>query len=192
MSADSTFLVARVSVKALSERLEWVTSTESPYEAVDPLDLDDVLLDSVFDMYTATYGAIDERFNIPDKYALFEYNRWLLIENDGGVLVGFVLLKTTAFGLKIGLTASDRSTEGKKVVRSFHERVFFVNSVYAEVSDAMEWVVSKKNVPKVTANDAQKILVDKKLDAHKDGFHYTRSITDIGKRVKIMVGKPEL
>ncbi len=190
--SDNVFLVARVSANALSERLDWVTSTDAPYQAIDPIDFDEELLDAVFEMYTATYGAIDERFNIPDKYALFEYNRWLLIDDNNGNLLGFVLLKTTAFGLKIGLTSSDRSTDGKKAVRGFHERVFFVEGVYAEVSDAMERIVSKKDVPRVPAADAQKVLAGKQLEAHEDGFHYSRSITGIGDRVKIMVGKPDV
>lgn len=190
--ADTLFLVARVRASALSERLEWVTSTEAPYEAVDPLDLDDEPLDAVFEMYTAVYAVIDKRFNIPDKYALFEYNRWLLVENDDGCLLGFVLMKTTAFGIKIGLTASDGSAEGKTAVRGFHERVFFVDGVYAEVSDAMERIITKKEVPRVTAADAQQVLAGKNLEAQEDGYHYTRAITGVGDRVKIMVGKPDL
>jgi hypothetical protein len=189
---SNVFLVARVCADALSENLEWVTATDAPYQAVDPIDFDDELLDAAFAMYVATYSAIDSRFNIPDKYALFEYNRWLLIEDDDGNLLGFVLMKTTAFGLKIGLTASDRSASGKKAVRGFHERVFFVEGVYAEVSDAMERIVSKKHVPMVRAADAQQVLADKPLKAHDDGYHYTRTITGIGDRVKIMVGKPDL
>jgi len=117
MASDNLFLVARVSADALLKNLEWVTSTRAPYKAVDPIDIDDDLLDSVFDMYRTTYSAIDERFNIPYKQALFEYNRWLLIEDDNGNLLGFVLIKTTPFGFKIGLTASDRSDSGKKAVR---------------------------------------------------------------------------
>jgi len=192
MSSDNLFLIARVSVDALLDNLEWVTSTHAPYQAVDPIDLYDELLDAVFDMYRTTYGAIDERFNIPYKHALFEYNRWLLIEDDDGKLLGFVLIKTTSFGLKIGLIASDRSDSGRKAVRDFNERVFFIESVYAEVSEAMERIVSKAKVPRVTAVDARKILADKKLKAHDDGYHYTRSITGIGERVKIMVGKPDI
>lgn len=189
---DSVFLVARISASALSERLEWVVGTEVPYSEIDPLDLDDELIDAVFAMYTATYGAIDERFNIPDKYSLFEYNRWLLIEDETGGLLGFVLMKTTAFGVKIGLTASDGSAEGKTAVRGFHERVFFVDGVYAEVSDAMERIVTKKDVPRVTAADAQQVLAGKQLEAQADGYHYARVITGVGDRVKIMVGKPDV
>lgn len=169
-----------------------MTSTDAPYEAIDPVDLDDELLDAVYGMYRFTYGAIDERFNIPDRHALFEYDRWLLIDDDAGGLLGFVLLKTTAFGLKIGLAASDRSAEGRSAVRSFHERVFFVDGVYAEVSDAMERIASKNDAPRVTAAVAQLVLADKKLEAHEDGYHYTRSITGIGDRLKIMVGKPDV
>lgn len=189
---DKLFLVARVSADTLSESLNWVTSTDAPYQAIDPLDLDDELLDAVYEMYAATYGAIDSRLNIPDKYALFEYNRWLLIDDNDGNLLGFVLLKTTAFGLKIGLTASDGSVEGKTAVRDFHERVFFVEGVYAEVSDAMERIVTKKDVPRVLAADAEKVLAGKQIEEHEDGYHYTRTITGIGDRVKIMVGRPDV
>jgi hypothetical protein len=192
MSFDDLFFVARVNADDLSERLDWVATVNEPYQAVDPIDLDDELLEAIFDMYITTYSAIDSRFNIPDKYALFEYNRWLIIEDDHGNLLGFVLLKTTAAGFKIGLTASDGSPKGRQTVRGFHERVFFVEGIYAEVSDAMERIVLKAHVPKVRATDAESVLEGKQLEVHEDGYHYTRSITRIGDRVKIMVGKPIL
>jgi hypothetical protein len=190
---SNLFLFARVNADdRLLEDLGWVTATDIPYQSVDPIDFDDELLDAVFNMYVATYSAIDSRFNIPNKYGLFEYNRWILIENNDGSLLGFALLKTTAAGLKMGLTASDGSATGKNTVRVFHELIYFVEGVYAEVSDAMERIVSKADVPKVGANIAQKALEGKQIEAHDDGFHYTRSITGIGERVKIMVGKPNI
>jgi hypothetical protein len=56
----------------------------------------------------------------------------------------------------------------------------------------MERIVSNADVPKVRANDAQKVLEGKQIEAHEDGYHYTQSITGIGDRVKIMVGKSEV
>ncbi len=192
MGTANLFLVARVNAEVLDATLDWVTAADAPYQAFDPIDFDDDLLESVFEMYVATYSVIDNRFNISNKYALFEYNRWLLIEDNDGNLLGFVLLKTTTAGLKVGLTAANKSPFGKKVIRGFHEKVFFVAGVYAEVSDAMETIVSKADVPKVKAIDAMKVLEGKQLKAHEDGYHYTRSITGIGDRVKIMVGNPVL
>lgn len=152
MNTEDVLLVARVNADALFESLEWVTATDAPYQAIDPIDFDDEILDAVFDMYVATYSAIDSRFNIPDKYGLFEYNRWILVDDNDGNLLGFVLLKTTAAGLKMGVTASDRSAVGKKAVRTFSERVFFIDGVFSEVSDAVERIVLKAYVPKVRAD----------------------------------------
>ena len=56
----------------------------------------------------------------------------------------------------------------------------------------MEQIVTKKDVPRVTAADAQQVLAGKKLEAQADGYHYTRAITGVGDRVKIMVGRPDL
>ncbi len=193
MSVDGTFLVAHVNVETLARDLGWVTSNEHPYEAFDPLDLDERILDTVFEMYRDTYSVIDSGFNISDKYGLFEYNRWILVEDDSGEsLLGFIFLKTTAFGLKIGLTSTDGSDRGRKAIRGFHERVFFVDGVFAEVSDAMERIVTKADAPRVSGEDAQSILVGKSLDVHDDGYHYTRHITGLGNRMKLMVGKPRL
>ncbi|MDD5307034.1 MAG: hypothetical protein PHU25_06905 [Deltaproteobacteria bacterium] len=191
MDSDSSFLVARVRVDALIEDdLEWITSTESPYQPVDPIDFDEEELEAIYNLYVKTYGKIDNRLNIKDKYGLFEYNRWLLVLDANDNLLGFVLLKTTAFGLKIGLASSDQSAEGRKAVREFHEKAFFVEGIYAEVSDALERIVIKKSVPRVLASDAEKILAEKALDIDADGYHYSRLITGVGDRKKMMVGRP--
>lgn len=192
MDSDSSFLVARLKSDAiLADPLDWIASTESPYQSVDPIDLDDEL-NKVYRIYIKTYEKIDSKFNIKDKYGLFEYNRWILIEDSNGNLLAFALLKTTAFGLKIGIVSTNQSDEGKKAVREFIWKALFVDGVYAEVSDALERVVTKRQVPTVQANEAEKILPGKEIDIGEDGYHYTRRITGIGKRKKIMVGRPIL
>ena len=191
MDSDGSFLVARVTVDALfDDDLEWVASTGDPYRRVDPVDVDEGELAALFNLYTQTYTRIDARLNIKDRDGMFEFDRWILVVDADDRLLGFVLFKTTAFGLKLVVTGSDGSDKGKNAIRGFLEKVFFIGGVYAEVSDAIERIVTRKNAPRIPANEAEEMLPDKELTIDEDGYHYKRNIKNIGVRKKIMVGKP--
>jgi len=140
-------------------------------------------------MYAQVYGRIDSSLNIEDADGLFEFDRWILIQDARGKLIGFVLLKTTPFGLKVGLTGSDGSVAGREAIKAFHRRVYREKGVYGEVSDALERVVAG-HAPRVPVDVAQLVLRPKVVHREADGYHYSREITRLGRRTKLMVGTP--
>jgi hypothetical protein len=184
------FLLARIGARALSERsLSWVGGADRPWTFVDPVDVDPAVAEDVFRMYAQVYGAIDRSLNIGGPDGLFEFDRWILVQNAHGALMGFVLLKSTPFGLKVGLTGSDGSVAGRKAIKAFHRRVYRERGVYAEVSDALEAIV-KDHAPTVPVDLARLVLRPKEIHPQADGCHYSRIIARIGRRTKLMVGTP--
>ncbi len=65
-----------------------------------------------------------------------------------------------------------------------------VLGVYAEVSEGVERVLSGR-VPEVPPAVAGRVL-GKAVELHKDGRHYTRDITNVGPKTKLLVGRPVL
>jgi len=186
------FLLARVSAKAIAERsLSWVVRGAGPWTAIDPVDLDAAMIEGVFEMYARVYGRIDDSLNVAHADGLFEFDRWILVEGAGGRLIGFVLAKTTPFGLKVGLTASDGSVRGREAIKAFHRRVYREMGVYGEVSDALELVVAGR-APRVSARVARLVLHPKLIHPEADGYHYGRDIARVGRRTKLMIGNPVL
>jgi hypothetical protein len=185
------FLLARVSARRLQMRPAWVTGRGKPWTSLDPVDLDASTATRVYGLYAKVYGRIDSSLNLRNPDALFEFDRWILVEDEPGALIGFVLLKTTACGLKVGLTGSDGSTQGKASIKAFHRTVYDELGVYAEVSDALETVVNGF-APVVPARKARLVLHPKLLDDQPDGKHHAREIARVGRRVKLMVGRPVL
>jgi hypothetical protein len=109
--------------------------------------------------------------------------------NDG-LFLAFSCFKTTHYGLKLGLTASTDYAEGKAGVRTILRLGLHVPGDYAEVSEGVERVVTGR-VPEVPSAVAARVL-GKAVEPHQDGRHYTREITNVGTKTKLLVGKPVL
>lgn len=97
---------------------------------------------------------------------------------------------TTQYGLKLGLTASGGDAGGKAAVKAILLLGLNVRGVYAEVSEGVERIVAGR-VPEVRPDLAEQVL-GKAVVPHKDGRHYTRDITNVGPKTKLLVGKPVL
>ena len=67
---------------------------------------------------------------------------------------------------------------------------FNVRGVYGEVSGGVERVVAGR-VPEVPLDVAEQVL-GKAVKPHQDGRHYTREITNVGPKTKLLVGSPML
>ena len=65
-----------------------------------------------------------------------------------------------------------------------------VRGVYGEVSGGVERVVAGR-VPEVPPDVAEQVL-GKAVEPHQDGRHYTREITNVGPKTKLLVGNPLL
>jgi hypothetical protein len=183
------FLVARVSPDQLAAGVAWLARDDHPFETTDPIDfLDSPELQEVYEMYRQTYGKLDPNLNVNMPEALLDFNRWLLMEDDNGHVIAFACFKTTSFGVKLGLTASDGGNAARTaLVRTLREALN-VEGVFGEVSPPLEAAV-EGHVPKVPAQSAGGIL-GKRVKIHEDGFHYSREITNVGVKTKLVVGRP--
>ncbi|MGH7435998.1 MAG: hypothetical protein ACRENE_10025 [Polyangiaceae bacterium] len=195
--AEGQFLVARITVDEAKAPgpASWTASARTPYRAIDPLDFPIAERDRVFELYRRSYArdapkvAGAPQFNIDSPDGLFEYNRFILITDDTGTIVAFVLAKDRAAGVKICVTGTDGSKGARSAVVALHVAALNATGVYAEVSGRMEAVLSSQ-VPSVPASRATDVLEGKTLVPHYDGIHYTREITNLGQQTKRLVGKP--
>lgn len=188
---DGSFLVARVAPGSLGESLEWLASDEPPFQPVDPLDfLSNAEIVAVYELYRTQYLRIDDRLNIGMPEALLEYNRWVMVVDRSGGVLAFSCYKTTQHGLKLGLTAASDDVAGKAALKSLLRLGLNVRGVYGEVSGGVERVVAGR-VPEVPPDVAEQVL-GKAVEPHKDGRHYTREITNVGPKTKLLVGNPML
>ena len=188
---DGRFLVARVAAGSLGESLEWLASDEPPFQPVDPLDfLSSAEIAEVYDLYRTRYLRIDDRLNIGMPEALLEYNRWVMVVNRSGSVLAFACFKTTQHGLKLGLTAASDDAGGKVALKSLLRLGLNVRGVYGEVSGGVERVVAGR-VPEVPPDVTEQVL-GKAVEPHKNGRHYTREITNVGPKTKLLVGNPML
>ncbi len=185
---DNTFLIAMLQYNSdYRSNIEWIVDQESPYKTVDPIAVPDDLLEHIYSLYKNEYSRISPKLLLNDKDALFEYNRWILLENDEDNVCAFFLYKTKSYGLKLGITATDQSSFAKKALIKFHIKAFNISGVVGEISPPLEDKIINE-VPRMPAAKAAHII-DKKITLHGDGYHYYRDIKNVGRRKKILVGK---
>jgi hypothetical protein len=184
------FLVARLAPEALvDDDLEWLADDGFPFVSVDPIDfLMGTEIASIFELYRTTYGRLDPCLNVNMPEALIEYNRWVLVMGKKGTIEAFACFKTTASGVKLGLAATDGGDRGKVALKILLRQGLSVEGVYAEVSGGLE-VALIGHVPEVSPKMASSIL-EKPTTEESDGRHYSRVITNVGPKTKIMVGRP--
>ncbi len=146
------------------------------------------LLDSVWGMYESSYRAIG--MGIPNAQALLqEYDDWW-VHFAGTEPNAFRIGKNTRWGIKAGASGTDGSAEGKKAARSMVGEMFNLIGNYGEVSHSIEHFAKAANTPVVCAKDA-KVVLAKPIDPQPDGLHYARTISGVGRAVKVMVGNPK-
>lgn len=194
MNRAATLRIAIIQLNSVSRRsFKWITSSNKPFVECDAIDIDDDLLTAVYNLYRKVYGKISSTLYIPDKYYLLKYTCWIILVDQSGKLAGFMLCRDHRCGIKLGLTAKADTEGAKKAVVELNRKALNVQKVFAEVSPPLENVL-KGYVPLVKATDAVKVLnpTHKIKSIHKDGYHYTRQISRIGNKKKVMVGKPDL
>lgn len=188
---QGAFLVASLELHAVEAGFDWLCEDDPPYEPIDPIDFlesDDIT--TVYALYRTQYSEIDSRLNIPMPQALLEFNRWVLIRDGDGHIVAFAGFKTTGAGLKLGLLASNGLTESKTALKVLLRRGLNADGVYAEVSNGAERTVAG-HVPEVDGSAVATVL-SKNVVVDEDGKHYTREITNVGSKRKILVGRPQI
>jgi hypothetical protein len=142
------FLVARLTWPSDTESFAWVAADGAPFEPVDPLDfVNGPEINTLFGLYRDAYSVLDPALNVTQPAELVEYNRWLLVEDPEGAVVAFACFKTTSWGLKLGLVATDVSQAAKAAVKTILLGVLTEDGVYAEVSNGVERSVIGRSRP---------------------------------------------
>jgi len=184
------FLVAKLPSPSDEECYEWVTSDGAPFESIDPLDfVAGAEARVLFDLYRDAYSALGPALNVSQPAELAEYNRWVIVRDARGAIMAFVCFKTTSWGLKLGLVATNDSPEAKDAVKTILHRTLAEDAVYAEVSNGVEAAL-RGHVPMVGVSAAQEILAGMRIEPDEDGLHYRRTIRNVGPKKKLMVGRP--
>lgn len=192
MNRATTHRIAVIQLNSVDRRsFSWITSSNKPFVEYDAVDIDDSLIAAVYDLYRHVYGKINNTLYIQNEFALLKYTRWIILVDQSKKLAGFMLCREHPCGVKLGLTAATDSKEAKKAVVVLNRKALNVQRVFAEVSPPLENVL-KGYVPLIKASDAAKVLNSSHKIKHiyKDGYHYSREISNIGKQKKVMVGKP--
>jgi hypothetical protein len=143
-------------------------------------------LDAVWEMYKGSYAKIG--LIIPSPQGLFdEYDTWELFFHEDKP-AAFCVLKTTPFGLKVGLIGSDGSGPGKTLVKQALRTTMHKPGFYIEVSHAVEKLT--EGSPVVCAVHVP-VVLKKTVVPQLDGVHYERAIAGVGNVIKKMVGRPK-
>lgn len=145
-------------------------------------------MDAVWEMYSTTYAAIG--LIVPNVEAIAaEFPIWDIYLGKDDKPVAFTVSKTTAYGVKRGLSGTDGSPEGKAAAKAEYAKAFFNPGVYSELSHGAEHIALKSDPPVICAIHAAQVL-GKPMTMQEDRVHYTRNIN--GKPVtKIMIGRPK-
>lgn len=186
------YRLAVITIDSVKRRsFGWIATGSKPFVQLDPADIDEVLLNSVFNLYHHVYSQINPNLLIRNKYLLLKYTRWIILVDGAKNLAGFLLCREHDHGIKLGLTAAADSKEAKKAIVEINRKVFNVAGVFGEMSPPLEKKL-KGHVPELKASDAAKVLGPSKKITRidKDGKHYWRKIKNVGVRRKMMVGRP--
>ena len=82
----------------------------------------------------------------------------------------------------------------KDAIKALLRRLFVEEGIYGEVSDAVE-AISADHAAWFGATQAAEILAPNEIEPDEDdedGFHYFRVIDNVGRKRKLMVGKPDV
>lgn len=142
----------------------------------------------LWQMYAASYGRIGLIVSDVDLI-LGEYDLWWLLFDVDGNPRGFRVGKSTAYGVKMGLSGTDGSRVAKDALIDAIPMWMKRPGTYGEVSHRMEEIVARGGAPAVCVEHAEKVL-RKVITPVGDGIHYIRNIEGVGPVTKVMVGRP--
>ena len=149
----------------------------------------------IFDLIRKSYMYIGGHpdFQSPDDINENEANFWKYIDIDSDEEPDAITAaKTTSFGKKSVLAATDGTPEAKKAL--IQDKISELNSPgnYAEVSGRIAEILLQIGVPIIdNEEEVKKVLIDKQIQWLDNGGWYVRKIGGID-RTKIMIGKPNV
>ncbi len=141
----------------------------------------------VWSMLHATYKEIGVKVSSPEEL-LQDYDVWVIAKGKENRPIGFYLMKTTPFGIKMGLGGSDGSAEGKGHAIRQLRTLFQRPGVYGEVSHKVRDFVLAAGTPVVCVAHVPKVLGKSVTPVSE--IDYEREISGVGRVVKTLVGNP--
>ena len=185
---------AAQAIEQQAERAAWQEAHEggrSRYNPQNAVELrgDERLpyVDAVWAMYQKSYEKIGLIVGRGEEL-LVEYDVWEISFDGAGNPVAFCLYKSTPYGLKVGLSGSDGSAEGRVAARASFTEKYFRPGVYGEVSHRPAELAKQAGAPVVCSNLAPIVL--RKDVEFVDDLHYVRTLAGVGPVKKILVGSP--
>jgi hypothetical protein len=158
----------------------------------------------IWDLYVKTYSHLGELMFKNPEMMLAEFPQAVIIAKDGN-LEGFLLLRPTPHGMKLGLVSTLPTTINFVVTKKVIEHFSNSSGWFAEVSGATyKFLNSLGTLHFVKIAKVQEILNGKQVKpvtdsshehwtADTDGFVYSRDLPLGGKQVpveKVMIGYP--
>lgn len=119
----------------------------------------------LFPLYKQTYEEMGLQLTGPDGFIEYDGGYFVARDPVSGKPIAFVAFKRTPFGLKVGMSASNGTKEGKAVVKTLIEARKNVNGVFSESSGKPAYLLFERGAqpPVVSFEDAQKVLAPKVL-----------------------------
>ena len=154
-------------------------------------DVDDIVGDYIWKMYTKTYLKQEMDLSANDWNEMKgKYKATFLIDVDNDQIPdAFIIYKTTNFGNKLALMATNNKRESKKEVITKIIDLLHSKGWYIEASKRMEEILSKTDI-NVVKNENDIIRIIPKAIPTKNGY-YKRVLSKVDKMiVKRIYGNP--
>jgi hypothetical protein len=143
-------------------------------------------IDVIWDILQSSYKPIGGFLTAKNKQELIEKTGLAKIVRRDGKIVAVALYKDNQ-GRKVIGGGTDGSEQGKKDLKKIMYDDMKLKRAWAEVSGAMEHILTKYEGVPIPNEYAEEILGKKILKKNPDGYHYTREIG--GKEVeKMLIG----
>lgn len=161
---------------------------------VDLNDVDDIMGNYIWNMYTETYLKQKMDLSADNWHDMKgKYKATFLIDVDNDKIPdAFIIHKKTKFGNKLALMATNGKKEAKrelvvKLINLLNERGWYI-----EASKKMEEIFSKTNINVVRDSDDIKSIIPNAININKDGY-YERVLSKVDKIIiKRIYGNPIL
>jgi hypothetical protein len=157
---------------------------------INPLDLDLTERNTVWDLYSLSYGSIGTHITSVASL-VSKYNVLKLIDVDSDEDIdAFIAYKTTRFGNKFGVMGTDGSSAAKRAALSQIVHLLKSPGWFGEASHKMAEIFEASGVPRITdLAVVSEILQNKNIDWLGDGY-YQRQLGEMGQVRKALYGHP--
>lgn len=142
--------------------------------------------EKLYDIVCSSYKDIQTQLSSPDDIGECSFGLIYFFENEPVSFIGF---KKTQYGDKIIMIASENNRVYKNELKNKFLEVLQNQGIYCEVSDKLEEITKGLNTvnPELVSQ-----ITGKPVKIMNDRIHYERMVTNIGPKVKKMIGNPNI